>query len=137
MCPITIGSLYISIIGCKPGTVNVFDSIPNNSVSSCLLSHEGANRTHTIYSVRKMISNSSLEQHGNSDCGVFAAALAAALCSGKDPTEINFKQHQLRTHLKNCLYTREQSHRFLQTQRKRTKAKRSILSTRAAFTAQK
>ena len=38
-------------------------------------------------------------QHGNAECGVFAVAFATALCSGKDPTEIQ----QLRANLKKCL----------------------------------
>lgn len=41
--------------------------------------------------------------YGNSDYGVLAVAFATALCSGKELTKINFIQHQLRTHLKNCL----------------------------------
>ena len=42
-------------------------------------------------------------QHGNADCGVFAVAFATALCSGRDPTEIQFIHHQLRAHLKKSL----------------------------------
>ena len=68
----------ISNIGCKPGTVNVFDSIPNNSVSSLL------SETYDIQLQFKQVQ----VQRGNSDCGVFAVAFATALCPGKDPSFI-------------------------------------------------
>ena len=61
-------------------------------------------------------------QRGHADCGLFAIAFATALCSGKDPTEINFIQHQLRKHLQECLVERDIAG-FPQTRRKRTPGK--------------
>ena len=109
-------------ISCKPGTVNVFDSIPNNSVSSRTKEQIAAILFSEKNDIQLQFKQVQVQQ-GNSDCGAFAVAFATALCSGKDPTEINFIQHQLRTHLMSCLVENNLTD-FPQTERKRTKAKR-------------
>ena len=48
---------------------------------------------------------------------LFAVAFARALCSGKDPTEIHFIQHQLRAYLKKYLLENTITE-FLQVPRK-------------------
>ena len=50
-------------------------------------------------------------------------AFATALCSGKDPTDIDFIQHKLRSHLKNCLMQNSITE-FPQMLRKRVKGKK-------------
>ena len=90
----------------------------NNSVSSRTKEQIAA----ILFSEKNDIQLQLQVQHGNSNCGFFSVAFATALCSGKDLTEINFIQHQLRTHLKNCLLGNNMTG-FPQTQRKRTKAK--------------
>ena len=42
------------------------------------------------------------QQVGSADCGVFAIAIATALASGSDPTEIIFHQSEMRQHLAEC-----------------------------------
>ena len=90
----------LSNIGCKPGTISIFHSIPNNHISP-----------HTKEQIAAILFSDKEEaqlqfkpvhevKHGNADCGAFAVAVATALCSGKDTTEIHFIQHQLRSHLK-------------------------------------
>ena len=71
MCPITIGSN----IGCKPGTVNVFDSILNNSVSFCTKEQIAA----VLFSEKNDIQLQFKQvqvQHGYNDWGGFAVAFA-------------------------------------------------------------
>ena len=113
--------ITISNIGCKPGIVNIYDSIPNNSLSSRTKEQIAAilftDKTHITLQFKQV-----QMQHGTSDCGVFAVAFATALCSGKDPSGINFIQHQLRIHLKDCLQQRIITD-FPQTLRKRARAK--------------
>ena len=107
----------LSNIGCKPGTVNIFDSIPNNPISSRTKEQIAA----ILFSEKEEIQlqfKPVQEQHGTADCGVFAVAFATALCSGKDPAEIHFIQHQLRPHLKKCLIENMITE-FPQLQRKR------------------
>ena len=41
-------------------------------------------------------------QSGGSDCGLFAAAFAEALCRGEDPHLMSFSQHHMREHLQGC-----------------------------------
>ena len=42
-------------------------------------------------------------QRGSSDCGLYAIALATALCEGKDPCTQLFYQDCMRSHLIECL----------------------------------
>ena len=42
------------------------------------------------------------QQVGSADCGAFAIAIATALASGSDPTEIIFHQSEMRQHLAKC-----------------------------------
>ena len=41
-------------------------------------------------------------QRGSADCGLFAIAIALELCQGHDPTNIAFRQKQMRRHLDQC-----------------------------------
>lgn len=41
-------------------------------------------------------------QRGSADCGLFAIAIALELCQGHDPTNIAFRQKQMRRHLEQC-----------------------------------
>ena len=74
--------ITISNIGCKPGIVNIYDSIPNNSLSSRTKEQIAAilftDNMHITLQFKQV-----QMQHGTSDCGVFAVAFATALCSGK------------------------------------------------------
>ena len=65
----------VSNIGFKPGIVNIFDSIPNNPISSHTKEQIAAN-----FSVTKKKSNSRpvQVQHGDANCEVFAVAFATA-----------------------------------------------------------
>ena len=48
------------------------------------------------------------EQHGDSDCGIFAIAFATSLCAKHNPakTKITYTQDCLRPHLLHCLEER-------------------------------
>ena len=41
-------------------------------------------------------------QKGCSDCGIFALAFAATLCSGSCPSNMVYKQSSMRKHLLDC-----------------------------------
>ncbi|KAG1653542.1 Gypsy retrotransposon integrase-like protein 1 [Nymphon striatum] len=43
------------------------------------------------------------KQSGGNDCGLFAVAHATALCFGMDPSLFQWKQDQMRSHLKKCI----------------------------------
>ena len=43
------------------------------------------------------------KQVGGTDCGLFAIAVITAIAHGKDPSQIQFKQEEIRNHLLNCL----------------------------------
>ena len=42
------------------------------------------------------------EQVGGTDCGLFAIAVATVIGHGKEPSQLQFKQDQMRDHLINC-----------------------------------
>ena len=116
--------ITISNIGCKSGHINVYDSMGTNCVPPRTKEQVAA----ILFSNKKKILLKYKQvqvqvQRGASDCGAFAIAFATALCSGKDPTDINFIQHKLRSHLKNCLM-QNSIIEFPQMLRKRVKGKK-------------
>ena len=83
--------ITVSTIGCQPGVVSIYDSIPSCGVP-----------THTKEQIAAIIFNQDKEvtlefqavqsQRGSSDCGLFALAFVTSLCSGEvqsKPTTYN------------------------------------------------
>ena len=119
----TAGSHWITVsnIGCKPGTVSIYDSLPNVNIPSrtkeqiaSLLCAQENTITLQLQHVQ--------QQHGSADCGLFAIAFAVSLCCGQNPEQTHFIQHQFRKHLQQCLVDREISS-FPQTKRRRRQVK--------------
>ena len=50
------------------------------------------------------------KQLGEHECGLYAIANAAALCFGKDPATLHFKQPLMRVHLVQCLEQKRITH---------------------------
>ena len=89
--------ITISTVGCNPGTVNVYDSM-NLPLSKELLS--------TVADLMHVSDDSIVVKYikmqyqvGSSDCGLFAIASACAVCKGRNPGEMKFKQELMRHHL--------------------------------------
>ena len=86
--------IVASSVGCTKGTVNIYDSIyasldePTKTVVSSLF-HARTN----------MHMQPLQKQVGATDCGLFAIA---AIAYGKDPSQLQFKQEEMRQHLLNC-----------------------------------
>ena len=75
----------VSNINCFPHTVDVFDSIRGFSVNSTSLKNQIATILRTpTNSFNINFIDVQTQIHAN-DCGLFAIALAVALCSGRDP----------------------------------------------------
>ena len=66
-------------------------------------------------------------QEGGSDCGLYAIAMAYDLCAGLDPVSKKYVQSEMRSHLHNCVGTK-QLKPFLSTNR--DVKNRTILSVR-------
>ena len=93
--------ITISTIGCKVGEVNLYDCNQCESLSasteeqmSCLLNSKEKELHVKIMPVQR--------QKGCSDCGLFALAFAATLCSGSCPSNMVYKQSSMRKHLLDC-----------------------------------
>lgn len=83
------GSHWITVsnLACPPGVIRIYDSM-----ASIVMTKE---KSIEIQFVDVQI------QTG--DCGLFALAFATSLCSGDDPAELNYSQHEFRTHVFRCL----------------------------------
>ena len=109
--------ITVSTIGCQPGVVNIYDSIPSCGVP-----------THTKEQIAAIIFNQDKEvtlefqavqsQRGSNDCGLFALAFATSLCSGESSIQTNYIQHLFRSHLLDC-FTRRIISAFLRTTMKK------------------
>ena len=91
----------VSTIGCKPGHVNVYDSLFSTPPASlvrqlcCLIQTKEAQLTVNMMEMQSQV--------GTSDCGCFAIACAAALCHGLNPSSLTWAQTKMRDHLDKCL----------------------------------
>ena len=113
--------ITVSNIGCDPGHINVFDSIPTGYIPA-RTKEQLASILYSQHPEFVLDFPAVQEQRGSNDCGVFALAFAASLCAGEDPTTISYVQHALREHLLHCLQAQEiQS--FPRRSRLRKKAK--------------
>ena len=93
--------ITISTIGCKPGSLRVYDSMhlklssfTKKVVADLMMTKDRAISV-TYANVQW--------QSGGSDCGLFALAFATSLCEGHDPSAILYNQPQMRNHLFTCL----------------------------------
>ena len=96
--------ITISNIGCEPGHIDVYDSLHINQLPSDtkkviadLLHHTGKAITIHYFDVQW--------QSGYNNCGLFAIAFAASLCTGEYATNKTFDQSAMREHLKKCFIT--------------------------------
>ena len=97
--------LTISTIGCPYSTVNIYDSmcctLPSTTqkqICALLMTHE-PHVTLRFINVDK--------QNNANDCGLYALAFCAALCSGDNPQHITFSNTDMRKHVLHCLMQNE------------------------------
>ena len=93
--------ICVSTVGCKPSTVNVY-----NSLHGSLDTHTQKLVADLMQSQKKHIEVRYADVQWQSrvnDCGLFAIAFATSICSGIDPTTITFEQPIMRSHLLDCI----------------------------------
>ena len=94
----------MSTVGCKPGYINVLDSmhmrLPSDTkkVTSDLIRYRGDAIILSYNNVQW--------QSGVNGCGLFSIAFAAAICSGGNPATKVFDRALMRQHLKDCFIKR-------------------------------
>ena len=93
--------ITISTINCLPGVVNVYDSMhrrvplaTKNIIADLLQSQKK--------SIILKYANIQIQEGGN-DCGLFAIAIATAICNGDKPELLEFDQKMMRRHFLKCL----------------------------------
>ena len=92
----------VANIGCLNNTIDVYDSLPANSVGSKSLQEQVAAIIHTEETLFELRFINVQRQSGSCDCALFAIANSTALCLGEDPHQIRYDQKQMRQHLKEC-----------------------------------
>ena len=92
--------MCVSNVGCPPGIVNVFDSLPNCSIKSITLSLQVAVILHSTNPNIKLCFINTQRQMGGSDCGLLAVVFAISICHGFDPSLCAYGQEKMREHLK-------------------------------------
>ena len=100
--------ICISTVGCCPGHVKVYDSLYPFPSSSAI--RQICNLVQTRESTLVVQMMDVQTQSGGDDCGLFAIAISFALCSGKNPCEIEFRQDVMRSHLVSCFCIGKLSH---------------------------
>lgn len=88
--------------GCRPGAVNVFDSMRTGDVPFATKEVIAA----LINSDRKkihMLFPDVQQQPDAASCGLFALANAYSLCGGKEPAKVHYDYSQMRNHFLSCL----------------------------------
>ena len=90
-----------SNVGCKPGHINVYDSLHMG------LSKEAKELLPIFCSTKRIPSSSTIYcdiqwQSGGNDCGLFSIAFATAICAGSSPVSKMYDQSKMWQHLVQC-----------------------------------
>ena len=96
-------------IGCQENKIKVFDSLHQK------LSKKEKQKLHSCLAVLLNTSSSTIvtewpsmqRQRGESDCGLFAVAVAISLLNGEDPGSKSYDQSVMRSHLAVCFHCEE------------------------------
>ena len=89
--------IVASSVGCTKGTVNIYDSIYAS------LDESTKTVVSSLFHARTNMHMQPLQkQVGATDCGLFAIAVISAIAYGKDLSQLQFKQEEMRQHLLNC-----------------------------------
>ena len=88
--------IVASRVGCTKGTVNIYDSLYTSldEPTKLLVSAMFQSNIQYIQPLQKQI--------GVTDCGLFAIAVITAIAYGTDPSQLQFKQEEMRKHLLTC-----------------------------------
>ena len=97
----------ISTISCKPGHVDVYDSLFSSLSSSAV--RQICNLLHTKEPTLTVRMRNVQIQSGASDCGLFSIAFVACLCQGKDSCRVLWTQELMRSHLASCFSNQRMS----------------------------
>ena len=90
-----------STVGCGPSSINIYDSLHGH-----LDDHTRKLVADLMQSKQKHIEvcyTDVQRQSGVNDCGLFSIAFATSICCGEDPTTLNYRQRDMRTHLFHCI----------------------------------
>ena len=89
---------------CEPNTWHIYDSLFSESylksMKYILKTFSEINKEIDFFII---LHRDVQRQKGPNDCGLFVLAFLFALCEGKNPSLINFKQSEMRKHYTDCI----------------------------------
>ena len=97
--------ITVTNIGCSANHYNIYDSIPSGDIplraiqQICSIIFSDANKIQLNFPAVQ-------SQRGGNDCGLFSIAFAVTLCSGFDPSDLQYDQQFFRSHLMDCIKNR-------------------------------
>ena len=101
------GNHWVTVtnIGCEENRIKVYDTLYRSMSNTDKIKLAALLNT----SLESMVIEwPSLQiQEGDSDCGLFAMAIALALCIGQDPCQKAYDQSAMRVHLATCFHCEE------------------------------
>lgn len=86
------------------GTVELFDSLHTLPKEGSTIIPQACSILHTP---EPSLTINVGRQKGGSDCGLYAIAMAYDLCAGADPVYKKYVQSEMRSHLHNCINTKQ------------------------------
>ena len=97
--------IALSTIDCRPAEVNVYDSLYDNQDADTL---SAISQSLEVFRPPVIVNLMNIgKQKGGNDCGLFAVAVLTSLANGVDVTKAKFDQALMRTHLINCIDSKE------------------------------
>ena len=101
------GNHWVTVtnIGCEENRIKVYDTLYRSMSNTDKIKLAALLNT----SLESMVIEwPSLQiQEGDSDCGLFAMAIALALCNGQDPCQQAYDQSAMRVHFASCFHCEE------------------------------
>ena len=94
--------ICVSNVGCRDGQIKIYDSLWTGRLTPKLQKQVAW----MLFTKEDEITAEwpdMQKQQGGSDCGLFAIAVATALCQGQDPVTCSWNQNMMRRHLVSCM----------------------------------
>ena len=99
--------ILLTNCGCDTNSWHVYDSLFNSSYLFSLdTMFKAFNQLYQENDVFFVTHRDVIRQSGANDCGLFVLGFIFAICEGKNPTFIQFKQKEMRSHYIECIENR-------------------------------
>ena len=92
---------------CEPNVWHVYDSLFNDSyLKSTNIFLNSLHEIESKFDFYIVTHRDVQRQKGPNDCGLFCLANLFSLCNGIDPSQLGYKQKEMRAHYNKCLHSK-------------------------------